>query len=87
MDMNCNIRENPTFARGSIEKPYGYLFMRFFIIIKTLINLYPVELIRPPYSEFLYEVDIITPSPTPPLKGGVNLLSSPLRGEGKGEGV
>jgi len=37
--------------------------------------------------ETVYKVDILTPSPTPPLKGGANLLPSPLRGEGKGEGV
>ena len=35
----------------------------------------------------VYKVDILTPSPTPPLKGGAKLLPSPLRGEGKGEGV
>jgi len=34
-----------------------------------------------------YKVVLLTPSPTPPLKGGANLLPSPLRGEGKGEGV
>jgi len=33
------------------------------------------------------KIYILTPSPTPPLKGGENLLPSPLRGEGKGEGV
>jgi hypothetical protein len=40
-----------------------------------------------PYLESVYKVDILSPSPTPPLKGGAILLPSPLRGEGKGEGV
>jgi len=36
----------------------------------------------------MYKVNILTPSPLPsPLKGGVILIPSPLRGEGKGEGV
>ena len=39
------------------------------------------------YLESGYKVNILTPSPTPPLKGGAILLPSPLRGEGKGEGV
>ena len=39
------------------------------------------------YLESVYKVDILSPSPTPPLKGGAILLPSPLRGEGKGEGV
>ena len=32
------------------------------------------------------KTDILTPSPTPPLKGGAILVPSPLRGEGKGKG-
>jgi hypothetical protein len=36
--------------------------------------------------ESVYKVDILSPSPTHPLKGGAILLPSPLRGEGKGEG-
>ena len=39
------------------------------------------------YLLSVYKVDILTPSPTSPLKGGSNLLPSLLRGEGKGEGV
>jgi len=39
------------------------------------------------YLESVYKLDILTSSPTPPLKGGAILLPSPLRGEGKGEGV
>ena len=38
------------------------------------------------YLESVYKVDILSPSPTPPLKGGAILLPSPLRGEGKGGG-
>ena len=39
------------------------------------------------YILSVHKFDILAPSPTPPLKGGANLLPSPLRGEGKGEGV
>ncbi len=39
------------------------------------------------YILSVHKFDILTPSPTPPLKGGAILLPSPLRGEGKGEGV
>ncbi len=30
----------------------------------------------------MYKVDILTPSPTPPVEGGAYLLPSPLAGEG-----
>ena len=50
------------------------------------------------YVKSVYKLHVLTPSPTPPLKGGEEveeaplkggaiLLPSPLRGEGKGEGV
>ena len=38
------------------------------------------------YLVSVYKFDILSPSPTPPLKGGAILLPSPLRGEGKCEG-
>ena len=31
---------------------------------------------------YVYKVEILTPSPTPPIKGGAYLLHSPLVGEG-----
>ncbi len=38
------------------------------------------------YIVSVHKVDILTPSPTPPLKVGAIILPSPLKGEGKGEG-
>jgi hypothetical protein len=49
--------------------------------ISSYMSLYPIVFITK------VALTILTPSPTPPLKGGAILLPSPLRGEGKGEGV